>query len=165
MEEAEAKLKEKDAPPSSGGTSAGTRVVGVTSTKKNMFEALEPTDIVVVGREPASVRKVDSSGKPVSAKLTIEADRTASEPQQTRKLFAHDDHHRDTVLRVWTESDTIEYQCDEKFEIVGVERAGWKIYDAPDNPFGNGRPYRAQEWRPREKVVMGLDVRPPAGDG
>ncbi len=40
------------------------------------------------------------------------------------------------MLRVWTESDTIEYQCEERFAIVRVERAGWKIYDAPENPFG-----------------------------
>jgi hypothetical protein len=53
--------------------------------------------------------------------------------------MGHDDHHTDTVLRVWTESDTIEYQCDEPFEIVGVKRAGWKIYDAPENPFGFGK--------------------------
>ena len=50
------------------------------------------------------------------------------------------------MLRVWTESDTIEYQCAEPFAIVGVERAGWKIYDAPDNPFGFGKvEYIAQE--------------------
>jgi hypothetical protein len=93
-----------------------------------MFEALKPTDIVVMGREPASVRTV---GKPKS-----------------RELDAHNDRNKDTVLRVWTESDTIEYQCDEPFEIVRVKQAGWKIYGAPDDPFGNGGPYTAQQ-RPR----------------
>ena len=87
-----------------------------------------------------------------------------------RRLFAHDHHHRDTVLRVWTESDTIEYQCDEQFEIVQVERAGWKIYGAPENPFE----HRGSVALPRErkatkchgrKTDVGLDVRPPAGDG
>ena len=113
------------------------------SPKPNsMFEALNPTDIVVVGRETASVRTVDSSGKPVSADATTQAHQTAPEP--TRRLFAHDDRHRDTVLRVWTESDTIEYECDEEFEIVKVERAGWKIHGAPQDPFANARPYRAE---------------------
>jgi hypothetical protein len=52
------------------------------------------------------------------------------------------------VLRVWTESDTIEYVCDKPFEIVGVERAGWKIDGAPDDPFGGATPYRAQRRPP-----------------
>jgi hypothetical protein len=96
-----------------------------------MFEVLKPTDIVVVGREPASVREV----------------------KKTRWLSAHDDHNRDTVLRVWTESDTIEYHCDEEFEIVQVERAGWLIYDAPENPFDNGKlPYVAKR---RERATDG----------
>jgi hypothetical protein len=103
-----------------------------------MFEALTPTDIVVVGREPASVRKVDIAGKP------------------TLRLFGHDHHHMDTVLRVWTEADTIEYRCDEEFEIVSVERAGWKIYGAPEIPFDNGPlPYRAA---PSARVTGGKPV-------
>ena len=123
---AEAKLKKKDAPPSSGGTSTGQE-----SLAKKMFDVLEPWDIVVVGREPASVRTVVISGKP------------------TRRLVGHEHHDTDTVLRVWIESDTIEYQCDVKFEIVKVERAGWKIYDAPGIPFANGPlPYRAER-KPR----------------
>ena len=83
-------------------------------------------------------------------------------------MVSHEEHHADTVLRVWTESDTIEYQCDEPFEIVRVERAGWKIYDAPDNPFGFGEvKYIAQERKSDtdKKPDMGLDVRPPAGEG
>jgi hypothetical protein len=98
---------------------------------KTMFEALKSTDIVVVGLEPASVRTVDSEGNP-----------------KKRELDPHNDRNKDTVLRVWTESDTIEYQCDEPFEIVRVEQAGWKIYGAPDDPFGIGGPYTAQQ-RPR----------------
>ncbi len=86
------------------------------SRARSLFEVLKPTDIVVVGREPASVR----------------------ETGQARQLMAHDHHHMDTVLGVWTESDTIEYQCDEPFAIVGVNRAGWKIHGAPENPFGHG---------------------------
>jgi hypothetical protein len=112
------------APPSSS-----KREPMATSGKpKNMFQALKPTDIVVIGAEPASVRTEDKDGKP-----------------KPREVDAHDDRNRDTVLRVWTESDTIEYQCDEEFEIVRVEKAGWKIYGTPDDPFGNGGPYRAQQ--------------------
>ena len=153
---AEHQLKKKAAPPSPDGRAApGESSDARSPTPKNMFEALKPTDIVVVGREPASVRAipapsdssgVDSSGKPVSANPTKEGGQTASEPKPTRRLFAHDHHHADTVLRVWTESDTIEYQCDRRFEIVKVEKEGWKIYDAPDNPFGSGKvDYKAQE--------------------
>jgi hypothetical protein len=118
LQEAEDILKSTDAPSSSAGTSLTQRSLGPASRQpKTMFEILKPTDIVVVGRKPASVRKTG----------------------QGLQLMGHDDHHTDTVLRVWTESDTIEYQCDEPFEIVGVKRAGWKIYDAPDNPFGFGK--------------------------
>jgi len=92
-------------PGSNGGAVSGSE-----------FDKLSPTDIVVVGRDPASVR---SSGS-------------------QRRLTAHTDHNRDTVLRVWTESDTIEYQCDEPFKIVDVKKTGWNIYAAPDNPFGFG---------------------------
>ena len=51
-------------------------------------------------------------------------------------------------LRVWTNSDTVEYQCDRKFEIVKVEQAGWRIHGAPDNLFEAERrrtPYKATE--------------------
>jgi hypothetical protein len=105
--------------PESNGVQSGT----------SLFDVLKPTDIVVVGREPASVRTVDSEGNP-----------------KERALDAHNHHHKDTVLPVWTESDTIEYQCDRRFEIVKVEKEGWKIYNAPDNPFGSGKvDYKAQE--------------------
>ena len=136
---AEAKLKKKDAPPSSGGTSMGQ----ASSLPQKMFDVLEPWDIVAVGQEAASVRTVDSKGNPVLGNPTNEGGDTTSAPKGTRRLFAHDHHHTDTVLRVWTESDTIEYQCDEEFEIVRVERAGWKIYGAPDNPFAGRPPYKA----------------------
>jgi hypothetical protein len=88
---------------------------------KSMFDVLEPTDIVVIGQEAASVRMDDARKPP------------------TLGLAAHNDRNKDTVLRVWTESDTIEYQCDEPFEIVQVKKAGWEIYDAPDDPFGNSK--------------------------
>jgi hypothetical protein len=117
LKEAEAELKNMNAPSSSDETS---------QTPAKMFDVLTSTDIVVVRGEATSLR--DSSEK--------------------RELCRHDDRNRDTVLRVWTESDTIEYQCDQQFEIVKVERAGWKIYGAPDDPFGNGGPYMAQE-KPR----------------
>jgi hypothetical protein len=113
-----------------------------------MLEALTPTDIVVVGRETASVRTVDSSGKPVSANATKQEGQTASEEKPEPRLFAHDDRHRDTVLRVWTESDTIEYQCDVEFKITKVERAGWKIHGAPPDPFGGAPPYNAKQISP-----------------
>jgi hypothetical protein len=120
---------------------------------KNMLEALEPTDIVVVGRNAASVLTVDDSGKPVSANAkpmsanaTTQASQTASDAKRTRKLFAHDDHNSNTVLPVWTESDTIEYQCDQKFEITKIKRAGWKIYGAPEDPFVHRkRPYVSEQ--------------------
>jgi hypothetical protein len=144
---AEHELKKKAAPPSADRTSAAGESSDAGSPKpENMFEALKPTDIVVVGREAASVRTVDNSGKPVSANATGQAGQAAPEPKATRRLFGHDDRHRDTVLRVWTESDTIAYECDEEFEIVRVERAGWKIYGAPEIPFDNGPlPYRSEQ--------------------
>ena len=140
----EALLKNMGA-PTSNGTSGPPPSSNVPSTQpKNMFEALEPTDIVVVGNKPASVRTVDSSGKPVTSPLP------AGQPEPTRHLFPHDDRNTDTVLRVWTESDTIEYQCDEEFEIVQMERAGWRLFGAPDNPFEKERgetPYKATKER------------------
>jgi hypothetical protein len=120
LEEAEGKLKKMPAPPKKKKSAEG----GTTSpTPNNMFEALEPTDIVVVGRNPASVR----------------------EEKAARKLCAHDHHHRETVLRVWTESDTVEYQCDEKFEIAEVKKAGWAIFVAPVDPFSNPKPRTASQ--------------------
>ena len=76
-----------------------------------MFEVLKPTDIVVIGREAASVRVVDKNGKPVP--LNASGQPASRSTAAQRQLFAHDDRNKDTVLRVWTESDTIEYQCDE----------------------------------------------------
>ena len=124
----------------------------------SLFDVLKPTDIVVVGREPASVRTIDGSGSGVGS---------ADQPWTTRQLLAHDHHHTDTVLRVWTESDTIEYQCDVPFEIVQVQKAGWRIYDAPDNPFdrwGGGLQGSKGNVTWTENN-MGLDVKRPAGDG
>jgi hypothetical protein len=130
LKAAEAALKAMNAPPSSSGTSGPANALStVGQPQKTMFDVLKPTDIVVIGREPASLRTVDNSG-------------TA-----TRRLFAHDDGHRDTVLKVWTESDTVEYQCDVPFAIQEVAKSGQnRITAAPDNPFERGRgstPYPA----------------------
>jgi len=121
------------------GVNAAGQPIAAASKEKTMFEALKPTDIVVIGTEPASVRVLDKNGEPVPLDEAGQPvpDRTSEPP--TRRLCAHDDGHRDTILRVWTESDTIEYQCDRQFEIVRITRAGWKIYNAPDDPFGNSK--------------------------
>jgi hypothetical protein len=110
-----------------------------TPAAKNMLEALEPTDIVVVGKEAASVRVIAEEG--VGGTAT----------RRTKRLAAHDDRHRDTVLKVWTESDTVEYQCEHKFAIVEVQQANWRIHGAPPNLFERERgsmPYEAREEPP-----------------
>ncbi len=107
-----------------------------TSGPKSMLEALKPFDIVVVGKEAASVRVIAEEG--VGGTGT----------RRTKRLTAHDDRHRDTVLKVWTESDTVEYQCAEQFEIVTVEQANWRIHGAPPNLFERERgtlPYEARK--------------------
>jgi len=123
--------------------------VPITTSGKHvtMFDVLKPTDIVVIGSEPASVRVLDKDGTPVAPPA---ADARSSAARRgktlTRDLHPHDDRNRDTVLRVWTESDTIEYQCDQKFAIVKVKKAGWKLFGAPDDPFETKRgkaPYKA----------------------
>src|SRR5262245_22735241 len=59
----EAVLKKMDAPPSAT-VVAGSSQSNVTSTKpKKEFDVLKPTDIVVMGREPVSLRTIDSAGK------------------------------------------------------------------------------------------------------
>jgi len=147
---AEALLKDMPAPP---------LPTGKAGSQPGMFEALHPTDIVVVGSEPASVRVLDKKGQPVPldefAQPVPPATGSPGAPplrsdSPTRRLFAHDHGHKDTVLRVWTESDTIEYRCDREFQIVKVEQAGWRIYKAPADPFENSReksPYRSTETR------------------
>jgi hypothetical protein len=140
----EARLKRMAPPPKDDG-SARQGSSGPAPT--NMFDTLKPTDIVAIGREAASVRVVDKHGKPVpldengqpvprdnSGQRALGSTAAAPEPP-TRRLFGHDDGHKDTVLRVWTESDTVEYQCDTKFEIVKVEKAGWKIFRTTDDLF------------------------------
>ena len=136
---AEKELKRLPPPPLSSGTSLAAGALDATSAKPNsMFEALEPTDIVVVGQKPASVRTIDVSGNPVSG--------PADQPGTTRRLFAHNHHHKDTVLRLWTESDTVEYLCDEEFEIALVEQADPRISGAPEIPFNSGPlPYRSAQ--------------------
>ena len=128
LKRAEDRLKAMPPPPSSEES---------PSPPKNMFHALKPTDIVVVGKEPASVRVVPGQESAGGART-----------DQTLRLTAHDDRHRDTVLKIWTESDTVEYQCAERFEIVTVEQANWRIHGAPPNLFARERgslPYEANE--------------------
>jgi hypothetical protein len=120
----------------------------ITTSGKHvtMFDVLKPTDIVVMGSEAASLRLLDKDGKPVAPHSADTPNSALPGEPPKKRLDRHDDHNRDTILRVWTESDTIEYQCDEEFEIVRMERAGWKLFDAPDNPFERERgaaPYKA----------------------
>jgi hypothetical protein len=159
------KLKRMDPPPSRDGTSARLGSSAAASPKpKNMFEALKPTDIVAIGQEAASVRVVDENGKavpldesgqPVPRSTADTRNSAVPNDSPTRRLFAHDDRNRDTVLRVWTESDTIEYQCDQEFEIVKVERAGWKIYGSPENIFEPDRPFDGSFTYKAEKRTTG----------
>ena len=145
------KLKGMDPPPSPDGTSArlGSSAAAVPKPK-NMFEALKPTDIVAIGQEAASVRVVDENDEAVPLDESGQPVR-----RSTARLFPHDDRNRDTVLRVWTESDTIEYQCDKEFEIVKVERAGWKIYGSPENLFEPDRPFDGSFTYKAEKRTTG----------
>jgi hypothetical protein len=99
-----------------------------TSPPKNMFEALKPTDIVAVGKEAASVRVVPRQESVGGART-----------EDTRQLDEHNERHRDTVLKVWTESDIVEYQCAEKFEIVDVKQVKRMIDGAPANLFERER--------------------------
>jgi hypothetical protein len=148
LETTEAFLQTTNAPASWDATSGPPQSANMPPTKpKKMLDVLKPTDIVVIGPEPASVRSIDSSGKPSTA---LSPASQQPEPKPTKKLFPHDDHNRDTVLRVWTESDKIEYQCDQEFEILQVDKAGWKLFGAPDNPFERERgatPYKATKER------------------
>jgi len=141
---AENQLKRMEAPSpkktSARRGSSAARFPKPKNEPKNMFEALKPTDIVAIGQEAASVRVVDKHGKPVSLNTAKKPGRKAK-----RRLFGHDDGNKDTVLRVWTKSDTIEYRCEVPFTIVAVEKAGWKIHGSADNPFANKKPYKAQQ--------------------
>ena len=104
---------------------------------KKMFEVLKPTDIVVIGQEAASVRVAEEQDHAGDARKP-----------PTLELTAHNDRNKDTVLKIWTDSDTVEYQCDEEFKIVEVKQAGWNIYNAPTDPFqkpDQKAPYLASE--------------------
>lgn len=83
-------------------------------------DRLKPTSIIVIHDEPASFLPNDT-------------------------LIAHDPRgHRETILRVWTESDRIEWQSDRLFKIVKIDKAGppaVTISDAPKDPFYSGMPY------------------------
>jgi hypothetical protein len=115
----EAVLKQMPAPHSSE--------EGPADPSKSMFDVLKSTDIVAIGKEAASVREVDEQE-------TAGGGRT-----RRKRLQLHNDRHKDTVLRVWTNSDTVEYQCDEKFEIIEVAQVNWKIDGAPPNLFEEAR--------------------------
>ena len=112
LETGENILKEMPAPTPSDSTA---------KKQKNMFKELKPTDIVVMGVEAASVRVVDKhgkavpldeSGQPVPPNTADTRNSAVPSDSPTRKLFAHNDRLKDTVLRVWTNSDTVEYQCE-----------------------------------------------------
>ena len=81
----EALLKEMAAPLPSDPTA---------KRQKNMFKELKPTDIVVIGQEAASVRVDDDQNHAGHARMP-----------PTLRLMAHNDRHKDTGIRVWTNSD------------------------------------------------------------
>jgi hypothetical protein len=130
LKAATAHLEAMPPPPSSEESPSGP---------KNMFEALEPTDIVAVGKEAASVRVV-------AGQESVGGVRT----QQTRELNEHNERHRDTVLKVWTESDTVEYQCEKEFAIVGVKQVNRIIDGAPGNLFERDGPLPYEARKPDE---------------
>ena len=67
----------------------------------SMFDVLTPTDIVVIGREAASVRVLDKDGKPVPRDESGRraSGSTAAARGSTRRVSAHDDRHKDTGTR------------------------------------------------------------------
>jgi hypothetical protein len=79
---------------------ASSSEASASSARPMLFDVLRPTDIVVMKGEPGSLR--------------------AAGP--TRRMFSHDDRHRDTVLRHGPKRyDRI--PRDQPFEIVTVEKA------------------------------------------
>jgi hypothetical protein len=98
-------------------------------------QGLGPTSIIVVRDQPTSYTNVAKRGQPT-----------------VMKLLRHDPNgHRETVLPVWTESDRVEWQSVQAFEIVGIQKAprpGFQAAGAsvPANPFYDAvTPYSAKE--------------------
>ena len=61
-------------------------------------------------------------------------------------LVRHETAVREAAIRVYTESDVIEWVCDQAFSIVSTEKSHnpiWREPTAPDNPFYTGPPYDA----------------------
>jgi hypothetical protein len=59
-------------------------------------------------------------------------------------LVQHDDAIRHAAIRVFTESDVIEWECNEAFTIESTEKADhpiWQKNGTPDNPFYTGPPF------------------------
>lgn len=62
-------------------------------------------------------------------------------------LVPHEAAVREAAIRVFTESDVIEWVCDQAFSIVSTGKAHnpiWREPTAPDNPFYTGPPYDAE---------------------
>jgi len=98
-------------------------------------QRLEPTSIIVVRDQATSYTNVAPRNKPPDM-----------------KLLRHDPNgHKETVLRVWTESDRVEWQAAQAFEITNIQKApapGFQAAGAgvPANPFYDAvTPYAAKE--------------------
>jgi hypothetical protein len=62
-------------------------------------------------------------------------------------LVAHDMAIKHAAIRVYTESDQIEWECDRAFTIASTEKAHnpiWYQPGTPDNPFYAGPPFVAE---------------------
>ena len=59
-------------------------------------------------------------------------------------LVPHDNAIRHAAIRVFTESDVIEWECDEAFAIASTTKAEdpiWQKDGTPENPFYTGPPF------------------------
>jgi hypothetical protein len=64
-----------------------------------------------------------------------------------RTLVPHDEAIRHAAIRVFTESDVIEWECDQAFEIASTKKAEhpiWQKDGTPDNPFFTGPPFEGE---------------------
>ena len=62
-------------------------------------------------------------------------------------LVPHDQAIKHAAIRMYTESDQIEWECDQAFEIVSTEKAHQPIWyqpGTPDNPFLTGPPFMGE---------------------
>jgi hypothetical protein len=63
-----------------------------------------------------------------------------------RELVPHDRAIRHAAIRVFTESDIIEWRSDQPFTIVSTEKAEepiWSVAGTPENPFYSGPPFES----------------------